>query len=300
MDRRRPQFPAEVRSVGDLPEPVGEAIRRRQPEHSIRHIIKIPSHEYPVRRSTWRLELPFGWRKTPERTLAFGDREITAVEVDYHGILTVTPIPLDSLVEIHLVEVLLYAFIEFIWADAWIETKQIEYNSVGSRLIQRAVDGIRAAFAPCLPPAARSQPEISLAELPLKFRNYLRSSLIPEEQLLAVTYQPAIRRKAGRLYPFLSPNRAIAITERCLISVEDQRHRKRWLDGVDTDYSVVRRFYPLSRVERLSIDPKPDAHWLNLQVGIAGVTHNTSIPLAPAGAQALRGVLQGQGIEEPG
>jgi hypothetical protein len=282
--------------MGELPDPVAEAIRRRQPDQFVRRIIKIPPHEYPVRRTAWLFELPFGWRTTPDRTLAFGDRESTVVEVDQHGILTVTPIPLDSLVEIHMMEVLLYAFIEFIWVgDARVETKRIEYNSVGSRLIQRAVDEIRATFQPCLPPAARSQPEISLAELPLKFRNHLRSSLISEEQLLAVTYQPAIRRKMGRLHPFLSPNRAVAITERCLISIEDQRHRKRWLDGVDTDYSVVRHFYPLSRVERLSVDPGPDAHWLNLQVGIGGVTHSTSIPLAPAGAQALRGVLHDQG-----
>jgi hypothetical protein len=299
MNRRRPQFPTEVRSIGDLPEPVGEAIRQQQPGHSIWCIIRIPPHEYPVRRTTWRLELPFGWRTTPDRTLVFGEQEITAVEVDQHGILTVTPIPLDSLVEIHVVEVLLYAFIEFIWADAWIEAKRVEYNSVGSRLIQRAVDEIRATFQPCLPPAARSQPEISLAELPLKFRNHLRSSLIPAEQLLAVTYQPAIRRQTGRLHPFLSPNRAVAITERCLISVEDQRHRKRWLDGVDTDYSVVRRFYPLSRVERLSFDPAPEAHWLNLRLGIGGVTRETAIPLAPAGAEALRAVLR-EGSKVPG
>ncbi|HVO68871.1 MAG TPA: hypothetical protein VMT24_02430 [Aggregatilineaceae bacterium] len=300
MNRRQRQFPTEVRSVGDLPEPVGEAIRRGQPEHSIWSIVRIPPHEYPVRRTAWGLELPFGWRTTPDRTLAFGEQEITAVEVDQHGILTVTPIPLDRLVEIHVVEVLLYAFIEFIWAgSARIETKQIEYNSVGTRLIQRAVDQVRDAFPPCLPPRAHSQPEISLAELPLKFRNHLRSSLIPAEQLLAVTYQPAIRRQTGRLHPFLSPNRALAITERCLISVEDQRHRKRWLDGVDTDYSVVRRFYPLSRVEQLTVDPAPEAYRLDLRLGIGDVAHETAFPLAPAGAQALRGVLHDQGSMVP-
>jgi hypothetical protein len=301
MDRRRAQFPVDVRSVGELPEPVGEALRSRQPDQSIRRIIKIPAHEYPVRRTTWRLELPFGWRVTPDRTLAFGDREITVVEVDQPGVLTVTPIPLDALVEIHVMEVLLYAFIEFIWVgDARVETKRAEYNSVGSTLIQRAVDQVRATFPPCLPPDFRFPPEISLAELPLKFRNHLRRSLIPAEQLLAVTYQPAIRRQRVRLHPFLSPNRAVAVTERCLISVEDQRHRRRWLAGVDTDYSVVRRFFPLSRVQRLSFDPAPDTYWLNLQVGIGAVTHATSIPLAPAGAEALRAVLHDQGITVPG
>ena len=300
MDRRRAQFPVDVRSVSELPEPVGEALRSRQPDQSIRRIIKIPAHEYPVRRTTWRIELPFGWRTTPDRTLAFGDREITVVEVDQHGLLTVTPIPLDALVEIHVMEVLLYAFIEFIWAgSAGVETKRAEYNSVGSTLIQRAVDQVRATFPPCLPPVARVQSGISLAELPLKFRNHLRRSLIPSEQLLAVTYQPAIRRQRVRLHPYLSPNRAVAVTERCLIFVEDQRHRRRWLDSVDTDYSVVRRFFPLSHVQRLSFDPASEVHWLNLQVGISDITHTAAIPLAPAGAEALRAVLHDQGIAVP-
>jgi hypothetical protein len=195
--------------------------------------------------------------------------------------------------------VLLYAFIEFVWVDAWIETKRIEYNSVGSTLIQRAVSQVRATFPPRLPPVSRLQPEISLAELPLKFRNYLRRSLIPAERLLAAMYQPAIRRQTGRLHPFLSPNRAIAVTDQCLISIEDQRHRPRWMDRVDRDYAVVRRFYPLSRVERLSFDPAPEAHWLNVRLGIGGVTRETAIPLAPAGAEALRAVLPDQGIKVP-
>lgn len=299
MDRRRSQFPVDVRSVDELPEPVAEAIRRRQPDQSIRRMIRIPPHEYPVRRTAWLFELPFGWRITPDRTLAFGDEEITVVEVDQRGVLTVIPIPLDALVEIHVMEVLLYAFIEFIWVgDARIETKRAEYNSVGSTLIQRAVDQVRATFPPCLP-GSRGQSELSLAGLPLKFRNHLRRSLIPAEQLLAVTYQPAIRRQAVRLHPFLSPNRAVAVTERCLISVEDQWHRRRWLEAVDTDYSVVRRFFPLSRVQRLSFEPAPEAHWLNFQVGIGDVTHTAAIPLAPAGAEALRAVLHGQEVTVP-
>jgi hypothetical protein len=278
----RQRFPTPVRSLDDLPPDVRAVVQPRRAQPSI---LRIPPGTYPIRRAVWGIELPFGWRRTPERFLLFGDDAITVIEPDS---MTVTDIPLASLIEIRHVAVLLYAYLELVWVDGMhIEVKKIEYNSVGQHWIEREIDRIRALHPPCLSLAAPQDCEAILAPLPFKFRNYLRSSLLDSEHLLAAVYQPAIRRSAKPFHAYIAPNRAIGVTERCLIVIEDRKHQR----FSEADYAILQYFYPLTHLQNIAVETTPDVGWLRLQHGAAGVIRQTDIPLMPDQLDVMRGVL---------
>jgi hypothetical protein len=219
------------------------------------------------------------------------------VEIERDGVPTTTAIPLETLIDIHLVEILLYAFLELTWIGTQrIETMKIEYNLVGQALIQRGIDQVRAMLPPRPRPGSPLQAEASIADLPLMFRNYGRRSLLPAEPLCAVVYQPAIRQAKDRFHRLIAPNRTIAVTERCVLVIEDQRHRVHRRYAAGTDYAVVRHFYPLSHIGCATFEPGAGVHWLRLKLGTPDLAHEASIPLESPGAKVLREALRSQGI----
>ncbi len=217
--------------------------------------------------------------------MLFDQDAITIIESDP---MSVTDVPLASLIEIHHVAILLYSYLELVWVEgSHVEVKKIEYNSVGQYLIEREIDRVRALHPPCLSPAAAQDRQAILAPLPLKFRNYLRSSLLNDEHLLAAVYQPAIRQAAGPFRPYISPNRALGVTERCLILIEDRKHQR----FSEADYAILQYFYPFSHIQHIAIETTPDVGSLQLQHRAAGVFQQTDIPLMPDQLDVLRGVL---------
>jgi hypothetical protein len=287
LDPRDPRqrFPTPIHAMDDLPPGVRALL---QPHRTPPSILCIPPGAYPVRRTVWGVELPFGWRRTPERFLLFDQATITVIENDPQGNMTTTDIPLAALIEIHHVAVLLYAYLELVWVDgAHIEVKKVEYNSVGQYLLEREIDRVRALHPPCLSPAAAQDREAILAPLPFKFRNYLRSSLLSDEHLLAAVYQPAIHRAVGPLHTYIAPNRALGVTERCLIVIEDRQHQR----YSEADYAILQYFYPLRYLQNITVDTTPEVSWLRLQHGAAGGVQQTDIPLMPEPLDVLRGVL---------
>jgi hypothetical protein len=294
MNEPRQRFPTLVHSVEELPPSLQEMVLPYQSGET--PIVRIPPGHYPFPRTLWRFLLPFGWRRTPERIMVFEPETITVIESDPDGPVTATSIPRAFLLKIHLVVVLLYSYIELVWVDGdHVETKKIEYNTVGEALIRRGMDRLRAACPPCLPPAETRAREELLAPLPIKFRHYLRSSLLPDEQLYAAVYQPVIRQGSGPFRPRLSPNRAVGITERCMIVIED-RHDSA---SSDVDYAIYQYFYPFSHIQHVAVETLPDVTWLKLQHGSGEVTQETDLALLPANAEALWTVLQNQKLPVP-
>ena len=90
MNDPRQRFPMKVSGVEDLPPQVRAALHHPSDPRSI---LRIPSGAYPIRRTVWFVELPFGWRRTPERFLVFGDTVLTVIEIEPGGIVTTTDIP---------------------------------------------------------------------------------------------------------------------------------------------------------------------------------------------------------------
>jgi len=198
MKQSRERFPRTIRSVEELPAPVAEVVRQRKIDN-IQYMIVIPPGEYPLRRTIWRLELAFGWRKTPERTLIFAQDALTVIENPEDTPLAATTIPLAALVEVHLYLVLLYSWIEFAWAEGGeIKRLRAEYNSVGERHIWRGLTLIRQASTHMPGRESDAQPISSPASFPFKFRAYVYDSLLEDEQMVAAVYEPALRARASR------------------------------------------------------------------------------------------------------
>ncbi|MCC6612526.1 MAG: hypothetical protein IT320_03550 [Anaerolineae bacterium] len=290
----RDRFPILVTSIGKLSASLQQAV---QPYCSGEtHIVRIPPGYYPFRRMWGRLELPFGWRRTPERIMVFEPDAITIIESDPAGQVTTTTVLRTALLKIHVFVELLYAYIELVWVDGnAIETRKFEYNTVGEALILQGIDRLRAAYSPCLPAAQVDDREKTPARLPLKFHNYLRGSLLPDEQLLAAIFQPAIWQRTGVLRQCLSPNRAVGITERQIILVEDRKDRF----SVEVNYSTVCCFYPLAHIQHMDVEVTEDASRLKLQHGCGGVMQATDIALSPANAEAVWSILQSHAPSPP-
>ncbi|MBI5668216.1 MAG: hypothetical protein HZC41_09435 [Chloroflexi bacterium] len=273
-----------VRALDDLPAPVGDALRRHLAEADIRSIIVIPPQDYAIHREArWKKNLPFGWRMTPQRTLAFGSRQIVLVEADNNGAINTRVIPLDCLVYVRLGTILLYAYLELAWLDGQhIEKRLIEYNAVGEQLIRQQVNRARQTISNRLPPAPLP-PLASTAHLPFKFNNYLKYSLLPGEPVLAAVHQPAIKRGDGWLQPYLSPNRTIAVTDRFLLLLEEPERRRK------TTYGIITGFVPLDRVRQVAFRQSDDLSWIRLDLGGEAV-ESVEIPLETPNADVLRAV----------
>ncbi|MBZ0321424.1 MAG: hypothetical protein K8L91_33740 [Anaerolineae bacterium] len=284
----RQQFPTLVTSVAKLSAPLQEAIRPHCSDTS--HIVRIPSGYNTSRRMWGGVRLPFRWRQTPERILIFDPDTIRIIESHPAGRVTTTAVPRTALLKIHVYVLLLYSYLELVWVDSdHLETGTFEYNTVGEALILQGIDRLRAAYPPCLPPPVVEERAEVLARLPLKFRNYLRDSLLPGEQLYAAVFQPAIRQASGFVRPYLSPDRAVGITERQLILVENRRDRF----FSEANYSTYCCFYPLAHIQHMTLEVTDKVTWLKLQHGCGSVTQATDIALSSPHAEALWAVLQG-------
>jgi hypothetical protein len=271
----------------DLPPEMRDAV---MPHHPCLPLLLIPPQRYPFRRTRWGVELPFGWRTTPLRTLAVTEDEtIILIEVDPQQTLTTTVIPVAALIHIHVYEILLYAFIELTWVEAGaIQTSTVEYNKVAQRYVDALLKQVRVMFRPH--PGIPAQADTDLRDYPLKFQNWLRGSLLPDERLCATVYQPAIRQERRWIDHFLSPNRVIALTDRSVIVVEDRRNR--WRAALTENYAILRDFFPLDQIQAITWDSGLEADWLRLRVGIGPGVYEPSWPLLPPCTDRLRPALE--------
>lgn len=74
------RFIRDVTKLEELSEPVRAAVEEQFAPELPWLALFIPPQDYPVQRMGWLRELPFGWRRTPPRTLAFGDERIVIIE----------------------------------------------------------------------------------------------------------------------------------------------------------------------------------------------------------------------------
>ncbi len=274
-----------VDSVSELPEPVQHEIAQLPPQ-SVHRMVVVPPQDFPVIRFKRFGNLPFGWRTTPKRVLIFGDQYTAIINSEPAGQITTITIPLDAIVTIELATMLLRAHVEFTWlCGNQTETFKIEFNAVGELLIRRELNYLRSVIAERARLPNRNQsnlPEVAIANLPLKYRNYVRYALLSQERILAAIYQPAVRQSQRLLRGYLSPNRAVAVTNQHLIAVEDER----W--GIKGDYGVITRFIPLNRICRITFEPLPDATWVRFTLGAPESGAELSIPLSPDEAISFR------------
>jgi hypothetical protein len=204
------------------------------------------------------------------------------LSIDGEERVTTTVIPFEALIYIDLCTVLLRAHVQFAWLRGeHIERLKIEFNSVGEARMNKNLKHIRSAIGA----QATNLPEVSTADLPLKYRNYLNGSLLPAERFIAVVYQTAIRSARSWLPSFLAPNRAIAVTDRCVMLLEDERR------AVQPDYAAIRRFVPFNRIQCITFENGVEAVWVSITSGMDTATEDTRFPLLLAEAAALHDSL---------
>ncbi len=275
------RFPRKV-TREEIPDPVWDALARAEDTSAIYLLMIMPPQAYAVSRRNWRRYLPFGWRHTPPRWLAFGACQVTLVEAAPDSPIQTTVIPYEAILDLQLVSVLLYAYLEFVWlTPTGVEHTRIEFNFVGERLVKSGLEHLRATLRVGLRQRDPVVPPDAMADLPLKFRNYLRLSLLPGEPLLDVVYQPAVRQSETRLRRYLSPNRALALTDHAVIVIEEdhpQSHR---------DYMMVQRHYPLTHLQS-ALFTGADPTWLRLWLGERTNGEEVRLPLETAAAAVLR------------
>jgi hypothetical protein len=153
-------------------------------------------------------------------------------------------------------------------------------------MIRRELNYLRGVIAERAHlPNSTNLPDESIAAFPLKYRNYVRYALLADEQINTAVYQPAIRQTQRLLKGYLSPNRAVAITNQHLILVEDER----W--SIKADYGVVTRFVPINQICGVAFDLSPDATWVRFTLGALGADAAISVPLSPDEAVNFRNAL---------
>ena len=102
---------------------------------------------------------------------------------------------------------------------------RLEFSTVGLHMLRAAVGRLAGG-----PPASAANPApgISLAALPLKFRNYLRTALLPGEAVRAACFLPEVLPDGGWLRSRLAPNRTVAFTDWHMIVLEEDAGSARW------------------------------------------------------------------------
>lgn len=283
-------FAARVASLDDLPPSTAAAIRQHTSDAAIQALLTLPSQRYPLARAhRWRV-LPFGWRLTPDRVLAYTPEALLVAETDAAGNVTVRGVPLDAVLVFEVTVNLLYGCLALHWVeDGRVVLQNLEFSTVGLHMMRTALDAWRKGLPyPPVDPA----PGTSLAALPLKFRNYLRTALLPGEAVRAACFLPEVPANGGWLRSRRAPNRTVAFTDWHVIVLEEDTGPR------VANYSLTTRCLPWRGVRGLDLVTQPDGLVeAVLTLGLDGVRQTWRWRLDPAAAEALRAAFTAQAAE---
>ncbi|HTP08000.1 MAG TPA: hypothetical protein VMP08_07105, partial [Anaerolineae bacterium] len=194
-------FPYPVKQVTQLPDSVQRALRD-QLNDAPASLLVIPPFRHIGR-------LPGGAPRdsrlhgsprasSPEWTLALtGDRLIAVARQRETSQLEVTTIPFESMCAFEWGAILLYSWIDIVWAGPDLRHTRIEYNTVGEPFLRELLATLqRAVLARRQQPFSAREP-VSIEPLydaSMKFYNMLRlHALLDDEYTEAYCFEPTIR-----------------------------------------------------------------------------------------------------------
>ena len=268
-------------------------VERMEKGESIRQIIVAPRQRLlgAHRKSRgWRgILLPWEW--TPDWVLAWTSERVLVVTIDRpRATPVVTSTSAADILSFEWGSILLHAWVEWTWANQG-QAKQtrIYFNAVGETLFKRVLDGLRhdVAMQSELTTVQPNRHLERLAALPFKFMNIIMHNLLlPDEQVQAVVYRPAIWSNQRKLF---RSQRAAAMTlvlsnYHILIAEED-------LTGTQNSYGLITRFYPRSRVSHAALERGQDGLWLHLMLEFSRVRQEVHVPFEFGAEEAIQEML---------
>jgi hypothetical protein len=267
-------FLVPVATLDALPPGFAEALTAVHPLELVRGMLLIPPQPFLTSRLD-RLRRPwYATRYTPRRLLAFSDEQITFVEEAGEGADEPVVIPVDSLLAIDLTIILLYATLELTWASGTqARSLKLRFNAVGERYMQTELNRVREMRTLVRgrhPPLSREAARDKAASLPLKFRNYLWLTPLPDDSVVEMVFHPAVHDH-GPFHRQLSQGRLVVVTTRELIVLEDIRN---------AEYGIIRRTYPLSALAQVCYAALPDGTGLGLTFRAGMAAHSITLPLS--------------------
>jgi hypothetical protein len=135
---------------------------------------------------------------SPEWTLALtGDRLIAVARQRSTSQVEVTAIPFESMFAFEWGAILLYSWIDVVWADPGLRHTRIEYNTVGELLVRELLATLQRAVLARRQPPLDTHARVSIEPLydaSMKFYNMLRlHALLADEHTAAYCFEPTIR-----------------------------------------------------------------------------------------------------------
>jgi hypothetical protein len=196
-------FPYPIKHITELPTPVQQALRSRtQSSETFQSILLIPPFQHLGRRpgrQNW-LSGSGVWR-TPESTLALTEEHLFVVARDTAtSHVETTVIPLKSMIAFEWGIILLYSWIDIVWADSELHRTHVEYNTVGESLLQPWIETLRRVTLARTAPPIEHRSAISEAQLrtalPMKFANMLLlHALLKDEFVYTWSFEPTRKPK---------------------------------------------------------------------------------------------------------
>lgn len=285
------QFPYPVEQIAQLNTAVQQALASQMHQLVVKSILVIPPFQLTGRRQAARPTRRFDWlcgtsqpSRTPEWTLLLtAERLVAAARDTSTANVEVTLIPLASLIAFEWGSILLYSWIDLVWADPALRHTRIEFNAVGEEYLRPLLATLRRATLDRTPPVVDQRTPLTddqIWALPMKFANMLNHALLPDEHVYTMCFEPTLRPKWLRRHS--REGWLWAVTNRHGLFIREPRE--------SYPYGVVYTFCPRGEIREARLVETERAVELHLTVGAAGFEVTGIFP--PARATELAASLQ--------
>ena len=283
------RFALAVNSFDELNPTIGMALAERiEPGEPIRQIVAAPKqailearHARDERR--W-YDVFLSWRLTPDWVVVLTGKRVLTAAMDRPGAAPViTATRIEDILSFEFGRILLRAWVEWTFShEGRADCTRIYFNSVGERWFKEALEYMRQNVVTGHTPQ-RDRHLAYLSDLPFKFMSLITYSLLlPDEQVQAVVYQPALWTTQMRLLRRQrSASRALVLTDRHLLIAEEE------LTGRADSWGLITRFLPRSRIQHVTVEQEQTSTGLQLILEHQGATQTVRLAFEPGTEAAL-------------
>lgn len=248
----------QVRSFDELADVYGDRLRQLLGTAKLPYTVLTPAYAWSVHRENEKLVFIHDGRLHVWERTRSGPVCTSCALQDIH-LLECTNILLSSRIRIHGAA-----------SDGKLTTTSFRFNSVTGYLFDPFIQEVRGAGGDS--PDAEMDKLASLCKPNLKFMNYARRALGPEDTVLDALWQPEIRASLftflGRsIYRNIATTHLVILTRRECISLREDESSPRGDNGIR--YGGVWTYIPLSKITATALT-KTDTNLLALSVQLPG------------------------------